>query len=120
MKFVADENFPGPTLIVLRNAGLDIVWVAESFPRVPDHTVLEYCMTHNRTLLTFDKDFGDIAYKQRLPATCGVILIRITQRDFEEIGELLLNVIRTQENWTGQFNVVTKDQVRRGPPLETP
>lgn len=117
MKFVADENFAGPSLSVLREAGLNIVWVAESFPRTPDEQVLEYCMANQRTLLTFDKDFGELAYKQRLPATCGVILIRIVDQDYPAIGRRVLEVIRLRDSWAGVFATVTMDQVRFGPPL---
>lgn len=117
MTFVADENFPAPSLAVLREANLDIVWVAESFPRTPDEQVLAYCMAHRRTLLTFDKDFGDLAYKRQLPATCGVVLIRIVHQDYPAIGRRVLEVICSQDSWEGQFVTVTMDQVRWGPPL---
>ena len=117
MTFVADENFPGPSLTVLRNAKLDIVWIAESIPSAPDEQVLAYCMANRRTLLTFDKDFGDLAYKKQLPATCGVILIRIVGQDYSAIGRRVLEVIRSQDSWAGQFVTVSMDQVRWGPPL---
>jgi predicted nuclease of predicted toxin-antitoxin system len=76
MTFVADENFPRHALRLLRQSGFDVTSIAETNPGLPDTEVLGIASAEGRTLLTFDKDFGDLAFRQGLPASCGVILFR--------------------------------------------
>ena len=57
MRFFADENFPRPAVAALREAGLDVLWIAKTNPGAPDDEVLAQCISTHRTLLTFDKDF---------------------------------------------------------------
>jgi predicted nuclease of predicted toxin-antitoxin system len=65
MSFLADENFPRPAVEALRLAGLDVEWIAEVSPGAADDQVLAHCVSTGRTLLTFDKDFGELAYHRR-------------------------------------------------------
>ena len=78
MRLLADENFPRPALQALRQAGLDVLWIAETNAGAPDDEVLALYVSTDRTLLTFDKDFGELAYRRRLPSQCGIVLFRIT------------------------------------------
>jgi predicted nuclease of predicted toxin-antitoxin system len=88
---------PGP-LQALRQAGLDVLWIAETHPGAPDEEVLALCISTNRTLLTFDKDFGELAYKRGLPAECGIVLFRITPQNPDEIAALALLAIQSQSS----------------------
>jgi len=58
--------------------------------------------TH-RTLLTFDKDFGELAYRRGLPADCGIVLFRITPQTPEEVAVLAVTAIKSQPTWAGSF-----------------
>jgi predicted nuclease of predicted toxin-antitoxin system len=58
MKFLADENFPRPAWLVLRDAGIDVPSVAEESPGLSDEEVAALCEGDRRVLPTFDKDFG--------------------------------------------------------------
>lgn len=71
MRLLADENFPLPAVSALREAGFDVGWIAETNPGALDDEVLAECISERRTLLTFDKDFGELAYRRRLPSDCG-------------------------------------------------
>jgi predicted nuclease of predicted toxin-antitoxin system len=42
-----------------------------------DPDVLSWATRDERILLTFDKDFGELARASALPSTCGVVLFRI-------------------------------------------
>jgi predicted nuclease of predicted toxin-antitoxin system len=63
MKFVADENFPRLALLLLRKSGFDVAGIAETSPGLSDREVLGIASTEGRTLLTFDKDFGELAFR---------------------------------------------------------
>ncbi|MGH8001185.1 MAG: DUF5615 family PIN-like protein [Brasilonema sp.] len=77
MRFLANENFPGDAVEALRNQGHDVTWIRTDAPGITDPEVLNRAQSDERILLTFDKDFGELAFRSHLPATCGIILFRI-------------------------------------------
>jgi predicted nuclease of predicted toxin-antitoxin system len=77
MRFLANENFPGDAVAALRAAGHDVVWVRASAPGTKDQDVLAWTVREMRVLLTFDKDFGELAWSTGLPATSGIVLFRM-------------------------------------------
>lgn len=115
MKLLAAENFPRPAVTALREAGLDVLWIAETNPGAPDGEVLAQCVATQRTLLTFDKDFGELAYRRGLPAGCGIVLFRITSQTPDEIAALAVAAIGSQPDWSGRFSVVTPQRIRVRP-----
>lgn len=112
MSFLADENFPRPAVAALRSAGFDVLWVAESNPGAPDDAVLALAVSTQRTLLTFDKDFGELAYRRKLPAQCGIVLFRATPQSPEEAASLAVSALQSQKSWAGHFSVVTRQRIR--------
>lgn len=77
MRFLADESFPGNSLRLLQQRGVDVVWLPVSEQGSPDEWVLQTAATQARTILTFDHDFGDLVYQQGelLPAA-GIVFFR--------------------------------------------
>jgi predicted nuclease of predicted toxin-antitoxin system len=78
MRFLANENFPLDAVEALRHQGHDVVWIRTGSPGIADPEVLDRAQTKDRILLTFDKDFGELAFRTKLPAISGIILFRIT------------------------------------------
>lgn len=66
-------------------------------------------------LLTFDKDFGELAFGSKLPARCGVILLRITPRGRQQDARRITEILLGRDDWTGAFWVVTDFRIRRRP-----
>jgi predicted nuclease of predicted toxin-antitoxin system len=54
-----------------------VLWARSVAPGSADTAVLDLAVRELRVLLTFDKDFGELAWRARLPASCGIILLRI-------------------------------------------
>ena len=77
MRFLADENLPGRLVAALRAAGHDVAWVRTEAPGSDDRTVLAMAAAEQRVLVTFDKDFGELAGRAGLPMASGVILLRV-------------------------------------------
>jgi predicted nuclease of predicted toxin-antitoxin system len=73
MTFLADDNFPRPAVQALREAGFDVLWIAQINPGAADDEVLALCVSTSRTILTFDKDFGELAFRRRLKSPCGIV-----------------------------------------------
>jgi predicted nuclease of predicted toxin-antitoxin system len=61
MRLLADENFPGAAVTALGAVGHDVVWVGAVAPGTSDPDVLAWAAREQRILLTFDKDFGELA-----------------------------------------------------------
>jgi predicted nuclease of predicted toxin-antitoxin system len=115
MRFVADENFPGPALEALRNAGWEVFSVAEERPGITDEEVAVLCSESQRVLLTFDKDFGELVFRRGLSAGSGVVLFRLIPESPEEAADVALALVQSQPDLTGNFCVVTRDRIRVRP-----
>ena len=76
LSFVADENVESDVVVALRGLGHDVVDVAHSSPGAADDSLLESARSRNAILITSDKDFGDLVYRQR-KMTAGVVLMRL-------------------------------------------
>ena len=112
MRILANENVSGTVIRLLRERGHDVLSAKDSMRGEPDPVSLERAGQEGRILVTHDKDFGELAFRSRLPAKGGVILLRLRGRDAEADNRRLLNVLEGQELWVGNFAVVTDDQVR--------
>jgi predicted nuclease of predicted toxin-antitoxin system len=112
MQFLANENFPQAAVAALVDAGHDIVWVRTVAPGISDPDVLAWAARERRILLTFDKDFGELAGRARLPATCGVILFRLPMPPPSEVGARLAGLITSRSDWAGHLSVIEPGRVR--------
>lgn len=72
MRFLADENFPRPAVHAFREHGFEVEWITEDSSGLADEDVLARCAHRQLTLLTPDKDFGELVFRAGLPAECGV------------------------------------------------
>lgn len=76
MKFVADENIDRQIVDRLRQDGHIVMSVAEMDPGISDEVVLDLANQEGTILLTADKDFGELVFRQHRLMT-GVVLIRL-------------------------------------------
>src|ERR1041385_8727573 len=106
MKFLADENFPCPALLALREAGNDVRSVAEESPGLSDEKVAELCERDERVLLTFDKDFGELVFRLGLRAGSAIVLFRLVPRSPIEVVAILRSLMETGTLVAGVFCVV--------------
>ena len=75
MRLLADESCDFTVVVGVRNAGHDVVSIAERMPGVEDEKVIELVASERRLLLTEDKDFGQLVFAAT-KNNSGVILIR--------------------------------------------
>jgi predicted nuclease of predicted toxin-antitoxin system len=112
MRFLADENFPSAGISALVHAGHDVVWVGQIAPGMPDSEILEWAVRESRIILTFDKDFGEIARGSGLSAPSGVVLFRLPMPTPTEVGPRLAGLVSSRTDWSGHFSVVEPGRVR--------
>src|SRR5687768_4950620 len=115
MRFLANENVPGPVVAALRERGLDVFWIKESMPGAEDPAVLARAQTEQRIVVTIDKDFGELAFRSLLPAQCGVVLIRLDWKDPDGDNRVVVTALTSREDWAGHFAVIERDRVRIRP-----
>lgn len=116
MRFIADENFPLPSVRILSAARHDIVAVVLESPGVADETVLERAVRETRVLPTFDRDYGGLLYRRGLPAPVGIVYFRFVPFSLEEPKEYLLALLeRSEISLLGMLTVAERDRVRQRP-----
>jgi predicted nuclease of predicted toxin-antitoxin system len=123
MRFLANENVPGPVVAALRERGHDVAWIKESMPGAEDPAVLALAQAEQRVVVTSDTDFGELAYRSRLPAQCGVVLLRIDWTQPDGDNQVVVAALTSRDSWSGLFAVVERDRVRLRPllpPAATP
>jgi predicted nuclease of predicted toxin-antitoxin system len=116
MKFLADENFPLPSAKRLRVAGYDVAAVIIDSPCVTDEEVLRRAVREERVILTFDRDFGELLFRSKLPAPRGVVYFRFEPATPEEPADYLLRLLAAEGvSLEKKFTVVDIKQVRQRP-----
>jgi predicted nuclease of predicted toxin-antitoxin system len=115
LRLLANENFPGPVLRELRRRGHDVVSVKETMRGSEDRAVLARAQEESRLVVTFDKDFGELAYRFGLPASSGVILFRLSGSNSEIDNRRAIAALETEIEWSGSFSVVMDDRIRVRP-----
>lgn len=115
MRFLANENLPGDAVEASRAAGHDVVWVRTAAPGSANVEVLASARHDRRIVLTFDKDFGELAWRRRLPAECGIVLFRIPMPPPSGVGDALAAILSSRSDWTGHFTVVEPGRIRMRP-----
>ena len=112
MRLLANENFPLDAVEALREAGHDVSWIREDSRGAPDDKILLRVQKENRIVITFEKDFGELAFRSKLPAQSGIILFRITLKPSQYIAQAAVQALASRDNWAGHFSVVEDNRIR--------
>ena len=112
MRLIVNENIANSVIQGLRQRGWDVLAVKESMRGADDTAILNRAESEQRLVVTQDKDFGELAFKYRLPASCGVILFRLSGADPSSDNQRVPEVIESRTDWAGNFSVVTDDRIR--------
>jgi predicted nuclease of predicted toxin-antitoxin system len=112
VKIVADENVDRQIVDRLREQGHEVLYIAERDPGVDDETVLSFSRESNAILLTGDKDFGDLVFRQRLVHT-GIVLMRLGGLTSEQKCSVVAAAFDLHgEALSGQFAVLSDRLLR--------
>ncbi len=117
MRFLVNENGASTVMQELRQRGHDVLSAKESMRSEADEVILARAQTEERIVVTHDKDFGELAFRSQLPASCGIILFRLAGSDPDSDNERMLEALDSRTDWAGNFSVVTDDRIRMRPLL---
>jgi predicted nuclease of predicted toxin-antitoxin system len=107
-----DESVDRPVVERLRGDRHDIIYVAELAPSITDDEVLRQANRRGAVLMTADKDFGELVFRQGAVHS-GVVLLRLAGLANETKGEIVAEVCRLRAaELLGSFTVISPGQVR--------
>jgi len=112
MKCLADEGVDRMIVDKLREAGHEVLYIAEMDPGISDQVVLEKAQESGVLLVTCDKDFGELVFRQGLYAK-GVVLLRLAGLSQSLKAEIVVNVFAQHGSEMEQsFSVISPGMVR--------
>lgn len=114
-RLLADENVPGHLVEVLRAHGHDVWWARTEARGSADEDLLALAQAQGRVLLTQDKDFGVLAFRRRLPAGHGVVLLRLGHLRLRQLVPIVVDALNRGAARPGKFTVVEEERVRMVP-----
>jgi predicted nuclease of predicted toxin-antitoxin system len=112
MRWLVDECVDAALVDLLHAAGHDVICMSDVEPRASDAHVMDRAQREGRLLLTEDKDFGDLVFRQALLVP-GIVLLRIDparrslkparlRAAVEQLGDALL----------GRYTVIEESRLR--------
>lgn len=112
MNILADESVEKGVVQRLRRDGHDVNYVAELSPGIMDEEVLALAREDITLLLTADKDFGELIFRQRYVKR-GIVLYRLAGLSSPEKAEIIsLAIAERGDELLNSFSVITEKAVR--------
>lgn len=112
MRFLVDECVGTTVSAYLKSEKHVVFCVFDELRSASDDQLLQKCFDENYILITSDKDFGEMIYKNK-KVHKGIILIRCTPNNFAQkiivLAKLFLNYSDKLES---NFVVVSNENVR--------
>lgn len=114
MRFLANENFPLPSVHALRRAGHDVESIAESHSGWKDVQVLAHAVQSERIILTFDRDYGELLFRYQLQPPPDVVFFRNKGTQPTAVAMRLMGLMANESiRLMGYFTVVEDDTIRQ-------
>jgi predicted nuclease of predicted toxin-antitoxin system len=113
MKFLANENFPFPSIKALRNKGFHVKSISDESPGIPDRLVIEAAQAEDLVILTFDRDYGELIVRYGLQNPPSVIYFRMKGETPDAAANLLITLIEQGITFMGHFTVIESAHVRQ-------
>lgn len=112
MNLLADESVDRMIVHGLRREGHEVDYIAELSPSVSDDDVLRAANARRALLLTADKDFGELVFRQgRVHG--GVVLIRLAGLESSQKADTVCRAFRQHgAEFLGTFSVISAGLVR--------
>jgi predicted nuclease of predicted toxin-antitoxin system len=112
MNLLVDEGVDRQVVERLRRDGHEVIYVAELDPGISDETVLQRANEQAAVLLTVDKDFGELAFRQQL-IHHGVVLIRLSGISTHTKSDLVADaLLKRGAEFVNAFTVISPGMIR--------
>jgi predicted nuclease of predicted toxin-antitoxin system len=115
MRLLANENFPGDAVEALRALGHDVAWIRTDAPGSTDIDVMARASRDDRILVTLDKDFGELAFRNQLETCSGIVLLRVFPPIPARVTALATQVFESGRDFSRLFVVAEVGRIRERP-----
>ena len=113
MNFLANENFPYPSIKILREKGFYVKSIGEELGGISDESVMGIAVEENLIILTFDRDYGELIFKFQKDKPPTVVYFRLKGDAPEMAAALLLQIIKDGITIENHFTVVESTGIRQ-------
>ncbi len=86
MKLLGNENFPYASIYYLREKGYDVLSIGIDNPSIMDSEIMNIAINEGRTILPFDRDYGELIFRYNYKPEKGVIYLRLDEYRPERCG----------------------------------
>jgi predicted nuclease of predicted toxin-antitoxin system len=112
VSFTVDESVDKEVADRLRQDGHEVLCISEMQPGMSDDLVLSLARERGDVLVTADKDFGELVFRQKRAAS-GIVLVRLAGLSQAAKANLVADAIRRHgDELPRAFTVVTGSMVR--------
>lgn len=112
MKFIVDESTGTAVVEYLESHGFDVVSVHDETPGIDDYLIVNRAFAEGRIIITNDKDFGELVYKQQLKHK-GIVLLRLEdERASNKVAVIRDLLSLYSQRLKNSFTVVTENKIR--------
>jgi predicted nuclease of predicted toxin-antitoxin system len=115
MLILANENLPRLAVESLRERGHDVLWARTDMAGTSDEEILRIAADENRLIVTLDKDFGALAFQRGLPASCGIVLLRLAAPGPDALAKRIVTALLSRADWCGWYATVEDTRTRFRP-----
>lgn len=98
----------------MREKGFDVLSIGENNPSILDSEVMTIAIREERIIVTFDRDYGELIFKNNYKPENGVIYLRFDEYSPEEPGIIVENILNNSSiNLHRTLTVVDKHGIRQ-------
>jgi predicted nuclease of predicted toxin-antitoxin system len=112
MQFLADESCDAIMVRALRAQGWDVSVVADTIAGAPDDQVLQTAVDEERVLITQDRDFCALVFRDGKPHA-GIVLVRIPDNRRAEKAQRIIDLVdQAADRLSGAMTTLTLTSIR--------
>lgn len=112
--FLANENFPGPSIRILRDNGYNVKSIAETTPGISDEEVIRIANSDGLIILTFDSDYGELVFRYAHANPPSIVYFREKSNHPNFADETLVRILSEKvPTLTDRFTVVEHNGIRQ-------
>jgi predicted nuclease of predicted toxin-antitoxin system len=114
IKLLADENFPIASVEILKSKKYDVLSILRSHSGISDTEVIHLANHEERLILTFDRDFGKLIYKEGIIPSYGVFYFRLIDFHPEQPAQIALALLEKPNfDIQGIMTVIEENFIRQ-------
>lgn len=114
MKLLANENFPYKSIYYLKEKGYNVLSIGIDNPGILDSEIMTIAINEGRTILTFDRDYGELIFRYNYKPEKDVIYVRLDEYEPNEPGLIIEEIITNNEiELTRALTVIDKSGIRQ-------